>query len=253
MLSGTTLRSIRSQFRTGSQRVAAEAAGGNLVEMKSSRRDSWSTPTIAAVGTGDEAAANFDWDAFYVDESAPWNLGRPQPALVEVADSGEIRSPALDSGCGTGEHALMLAARGHDVVGVDISPRAIVRAEAKAAERRLTATFIVGDVLALDLLGRHFMTVIDSGMFHVFDDDDRARYVQSLASVMDPGGTLHLLCFSEHTPGEGGPRRVTQTEISDSFEDGWGVETIQAARIDVREEYGLEPARAWLARITRTG
>jgi SAM-dependent methyltransferase len=205
------------------------------------------------VDGGSEAAANFDWDAFYADDTAPWNLGRPQPALIEVADSGEIRSPVLDSGCGTGEHALMLAERGHEVVGLDISPRAIEQAEAKAAERGLTATFVVGDALALDRLDRRFKTVIDCGVFHVFDDDDRVRYVRSLATVIDPGGTLHLLCFSEHTPGEGGPRRVTQGEIYSSFEEGWQVETIRAARIDVREEYQLEAAHAWLARITRIG
>ncbi len=204
------------------------------------------------MGSGYEAAANFDWDAFYADENAPWNLGRPQPALAEALDSDEIRSPVLDSGCGTGEHALMVAEQGREAVGVDISPRAIARAEAKAAERGLTVTFVVGDVLALDRLGRRFGTLIDSGVFHVFEDEDRARYVRSLASVVDPGGTLHLLCFSEHTPGEGGPRRVTQAEIFESFENGWEVEAIVGARIDVREEYALDPAYAWLARITRT-
>ena len=43
--------------------------------------------------------------------------GRPQPVWVGVVE--EIISPVLDSGCGTGEHALLLAERGMDVVGID--------------------------------------------------------------------------------------------------------------------------------------
>jgi len=87
-------------------------------------------------------------------------------------------------------------------------------------------------------------------MFHVLDDHDRARYVRSLASVLEPGGTLHLLCFSEHS--DVGPRQVTQAEVFTAFEDGWEVEEIGPARIEIRQEWALEPAHAWLARILRT-
>jgi hypothetical protein len=101
-------------------------------------------------------------------------------------------------------------------------------------------------------LGRTFATVIDCGVFHVFDDADRFRYVASLAAVLEPGSVLHLLCFSEHTPGTTGPRRVTQAEIRAAFADGWTVERIQPSRLEVREEYAPEPAHGWLAKIVRT-
>jgi SAM-dependent methyltransferase len=191
-----------------------------------------------------------DWNSAYVDNWAPWDIGRPQPVWIEIAD--EMISPVLDSGCGTGEHALMLAEQGLEVLGIDISPRAIELSIEKAARRGLEAEFAVGDVLKLDRLGRRFATVIDSAVFHVFGDVDRARYVESLASVLDPGGTLYLLVFSEHTPGEEGPRRVTQTELRLAFADGWEVRRIEPALIEVREDYGLDPARAWLARIVKS-
>jgi hypothetical protein len=106
-------------------------------------------------------------------------------------------------------------------------------------------------VLALDRLGRRFATVIDSGVFHIFDDFDRHRYVASLAAVLDPGGVLYLLCFSEHTPGSTGPRRVTQAELRAAFAGGWRVDRIEPSRMEVREEYAPEPAHAWLAKIVR--
>ena len=192
------------------------------------------------------------WDTVYERGSAPWDIGRPQAVWVRLADAGEINPPVLDAGCGTGEHTLLVAERGLDVLGIDISPAAVRLARAKAAQRGLDATFEVGDVLALDRLGRTFATVIDSGVFHIFDDADRARYVMSLGAVVDPGGVVHLMCFSEHTPGTTGPRRVTQAELRAAFADGWDVERIEAARLEVREDYAPEPAHAWLARIVRT-
>ena len=58
--------------------------------------------------------------------AAPWDIGRPQRALVEVAD--RIAGSVLDAGCGTGENALFLAARGHKVTGIDFLAEPIARA-----------------------------------------------------------------------------------------------------------------------------
>jgi SAM-dependent methyltransferase len=201
-------------------------------------------------GPGDRDGS---WDEAYTSGWAPWDIGRPQPVFVRLADAGEITSPVLDSGCGTGEHALMLVERGMEVVGVDVAPTAIGRAREKAGQRKLSAQFEVGDVLALDRLGRTFATVIDSGVFHTFDDPDRPRYVASLASVLEPGGVIHLLCFSEHTPGNWGPRRVTQAELREAFADGWEIERIEAARFEVREDFDETQPHGWLARIVRQG
>jgi hypothetical protein len=70
---------------------------------------------------------------------------------------------------------------------------------------------------------------------------------------MDAGGVLHLMCFSEHTPGTLGPRRVTQAELRTAFADGWEVERIEAAQFDVRADWAPRAANAWLARIVRQG
>lgn len=193
------------------------------------------------------------WDWAYTTGSAPWDIGRPQPVFLNLADAGDITSPVLDSGCGSGEHALMLAERGMEVLGIDVAPTAIKRAQAKAAERGLAAEFVVGDVLELQRLRRTFATIIDSGVFHTFDDPDRPRYVASLAAALRPDGVLHLLCFSERTPGTWGPRRVTQAELRAAFTDGWQVERIVTAQFEVLPGIAAEPPQAWLARIVRSG
>ena len=196
------------------------------------------------------------WDTSYGPGTAPppWDIGRPQPAFVRLADRGLLSGRLLDAGCGTGEHTLLAADRGAQATGVDISPRAIARARDKAAERGLQARFEVADVLALGRLGMTFDTVIDSGVFHVFSDADRPRYVTSLAGVLQPGGRCYLMCFSDRQPGDFGPRRVTQDELRAAFSDGWTVTSIEAASFDVNPgAFPIPAAQAWLAAIQRTG
>jgi cyclopropane fatty-acyl-phospholipid synthase-like methyltransferase len=185
---------------------------------------------------------------------APWDIGRPQQAFLDVAD--RITGSVLDAGCGTGENALFLASRGHKVTGIDFLEEPVARARRKAAERGLTASFLVMDALALKDLPEVFDSVIDSGLFHVFNDHDRRRYVEGLASVLRPGGRLFLLCFSGEEPGTQGPRRVSKKELHDAFAQGWAVESVDPSRYEVRPDlkdltFSEGGPRAWFAVIRR--
>ncbi len=187
---------------------------------------------------------------------APWDIGKPQAPFVTVAD--RVTSPVLDAGCGTGDTALYFAARGYRVTGFDFLEEPIRRARVKAAERGLAVEFLVKDALTLGDWGERFASVIDSGLFHVFSDDDRRRYVQGLAHVVEPGGRLFLLCFSDEEPGTEGPRRVSRQELYDAFADGWEVESIQPARIEVKPEFteitfSAGGPKAWFAVVRRKG
>ena len=190
-----------------------------------------------------------DFDALYAG-TPPWDIGRPQPAFLALAQEGAVRGRMLDVGCGTGEHVLMAAGLGLEATGVDAAATAIDAARRKARDRGLTARFLVWDALRLAALGELFDTVLDSGLFHVFQDDERPAFVDGLGAVTRPGGRYLMLCFSDRQPGAWGPRRVTQAEIRDSFDDGWRVDSIEPARFDVT----IDPdgALAWLAAITRT-
>ena len=165
---------------------------------------------------------------------APWDIGKPQGAIAESVDL--VISPVLDAGCGTGENALFLAASGHQVTGIDFVDEAIRMARRKATERGLTVEFQVKDAMTLEDWDKRFATVIDSGLFHVFSDEDRVRYVTGLTHVTKPGGRLLLLCFSDEEPGTQGPRRVSQREIRAAFGDAWTVEEIRARHADVRPD-----------------
>jgi SAM-dependent methyltransferase len=170
--------------------------------------------------------------------------------FVDLADGGEIRGRVLDAGCGTGEHALMLASRGFDTLGIDASPTAIELAQRKAVERGLAPRFLVWDALRLGELGQQFDTVLDCGLFHVFDDEHRVAYVESLRSALGDGGRLLLCCFSDAQPGDWGPRRVTETELRVSFGDGWRIDVIEPIEFVTNIDPPI--ALAWLMKATRT-
>ena len=190
-----------------------------------------------------------DFEAMYSSTSLPWDTGRPQPAFRRLAEGGGLVGRVLDVGCGTGEHALLAASWGHDVVGVDIASTAIDLAKAKAADRGLAVRFVVGDALRISDLGEQFDTVLDCGLFHGFDDDERARFARSLASIVPVGGHYHMLCFSDRQPGNWGPRRVTQDEIRASFANGWVIDSIEPTVLEIT----IDPAgaQAWQLAATR--
>ncbi|HEX6843918.1 MAG TPA: class I SAM-dependent methyltransferase [Actinomycetota bacterium] len=197
----------------------------------------------------DDRGAVIDFDAMYRGGTPPWDIGRPQGAFLRLAEEGAIRGNVLDVGCGTGEHALLAASLGLVATGIDASPTAIASAQEKARARRLPARFVVGDALDLPALRDVFDTVLDCGLFHVLDEDERARYVESLHAVVVPGGAVHVLCFSDRVPGEVGPARIRREQIRAAFADGWRVAAIDDAAIEAT--FRPEGVPAWLARLLR--
>jgi len=110
-----------------------------------------STRSVAAI-----PAPHWFFRFMYDRESAAWERRRDAPEqreLVErtadeLANAVAPPGPVADLGCGPGAHALALARRGYDVVGVDGSPRMVEVARTRAARDKVGATFDVHDVSA---------------------------------------------------------------------------------------------------------
>jgi SAM-dependent methyltransferase len=205
---------------------------------------------------------SFDFEASY-HGTPPWEIGRPQAAFLAAAD--RLRGRVLDSGCGTGELAMMAAERGFDATGIDAADSAIRIARERAAERGLACDFIVGDVLkladALRIRDRTksatvakppYDTVLDSGVLHVFDPADRIRYVTQLGTVTAPGGVLMALCFSDRQAGAWGPYRLSHDDLLDAFADGWRIEAIDATTFELADLPDVAPhAEANFVRVRK--
>jgi SAM-dependent methyltransferase len=200
--------------------------------------------------TSHERLTGLPWDASYHDGPAPWDIGRPQPEIVRVAAEGGFAGAVLDAGCGTGENALHVASLGLSVLGVDVAETALAIAREKADARRLEVEFAAADVFQLKRLGRRFETVLDCGLFHTFDCDERPLYAASVASVTEHDGTLYVLCFSDDGPATG-PHPISQEELRAAFNPGtgWNVAAVEPARIQTRFRDDGTPA--WFATIRR--
>jgi len=200
--------------------------------------------------TSHERQTGLPWDASYYDGPAPWDIGRPQPAIVRLASEGGFAGAVLDAGCGTGENALHIASLRLSVLGVDVAETALAIARQKAADRGIEVEFASADAFQLERLGRRFQTVLDCGLFHTFDGDERSGYVASLASVTEHNGTLYVLCFSDEGPGIG-PHPISQNELRAAFNsrNGWNVVAIASDRIQTR--FHEDGAPAWFAIVKR--
>jgi SAM-dependent methyltransferase len=190
------------------------------------------------------------WDASYHGGTAPWDIGRPQPAIVRLAAEGGFAGAVLDAGCGTGENALHIASLGLSVLGVDVAETALAIARAKAGDREIDVEFATADAFQLERLGRRFETVLDCGLFHTFDVDEQPRYAASLASVTEHDGTLYVLCFSDDGP-DTGPHPISREELRAAFNrsNGWDVAAIEPDRVRTRNHDDGAPA--WFATIKR--
>ena len=164
-----------------------------------------------------------------------WDIGRPQRAFVALAESGLVRGPILDVGCGTGELSLFFARRGHEVLGIDLSSLAIAQAREKARWRRIPAAFLVLDALDLPALARRgfsFRTVLDCAMFHVLGAAERDRFIDGLATVLEPGALVCLLGDARRRAGE--IYGISPTEIRRRFGDGWHVQFVYETTFERR-------------------
>jgi ubiquinone/menaquinone biosynthesis C-methylase UbiE len=167
-----------------------------------------------------------------------------------LASEGGFAGAVLDAGCGTGENALHIASLGLSVLGVDVAETALAIARAKADDHGIEIEFAAADAFQLERLDRKFETVVDCGLFHTFDAEERPEYLASLASVTEREGTLYVLCFSDAGP-DTGPHPISQEELRAAFtrSNGWNVAAIEPDRIQTR--YHDEGAPAWLATVKR--
>lgn len=200
--------------------------------------------------TSHEQSSGVPWDASYQSGPAPWDIGEPQPAMARLAARGAWAGAVLDAGCGSGEHALLAASLGLPALGVDVAETALRMAREKAQTRGIDAEFALADALHLERLGRRFQTVLDCGLLHTFNAEERAEYVASVAAVTERGGTFCVLCFSDAGPATG-PHPVRREDLREALspQHGWEIAAMEPEKIHTR--FHENGAAAWLVTAKR--
>lgn len=92
------------------------------------------------------------WNESYASGHLPWDTGQPEPLLVEFITSGAVTpGSTLEIGAGTGTNAVWMAERSFDVLGIDVAPLAVERAQAKMEGRRTLPCRFAVQVQDVDL------------------------------------------------------------------------------------------------------
>lgn len=187
-------------------------------------------------------------------DTAPWEVGGAQPAMIELLEEFPPTDPVLDLGSATGDLAIHLARSGHRVLGVEFVESAVVQAREKAAglppEVAELLSFEVADATRPSALGTEFGAIVDSGFLHLLDPDETDRFVEELARALRPGGRYYLHEFAIEFPIENVPRAITAEEIESRFnaETGWRVLAVREAEFHNRV---AQPTAAIAACIER--
>lgn len=182
------------------------------------------------------------WNEVYESDTVPpWDTGQPQPALVATVERYGVSGSVLDVGCGTGTHALWATEQGYTALGIDFSEEGLKIARERATERHLDTDFRVADALNLPSNLGPFETVLDSGLFHAFETDQRETYARELAEVVSSGGYVFLVGFAEGATENAGPNPLVPDDIHSAFGNGWSVHEVQEGVFEtrIRTEPGL--------------
>ena len=144
------------------------------------------TVSAAEVGKFDRLASRW-WDP-----NGPMKpLHRMNPARlgwIEALLHGPTR--ILDVGCGAGLAAEVLAARGHDVLGIDAAGEAIEAARAHAKGKNLSLAY--RSCLAEELVAEGLTFPVITALEVIEHVPDPAAFLGVLAALLEPGGLLVL-------------------------------------------------------------
>ncbi|MFV2086282.1 class I SAM-dependent methyltransferase [Micromonospora sp. LOL_021] len=172
--------------------------------------------------------------------AVPWDVGQPQPLLVELESAGRIGGAVLDAGCGLGDNAIFLASRGYQVTAVDGAPTAVEWAERRASAHGVKVDFAVADVTDLSAYAGRFDSIVDSALYDCLDAEPRRQYARELYRCARPSARLHLFCFSDEMPTDlPGVFRITEADLREVLGGaGWRITTLRRGTYLVNEDAG---------------
>lgn len=195
---------------------------------------------FAARGAGLAAVCSYGMPELY---------NRAIQCSQRLALAPHLRLPAgtrvLDVGCGIGRWSRLLAARGAEVCGVDLSPTMIAIARERTAASRLErrCRFLIQDLCGLESGAQHDLVLGVTVLQHILEPDRLRRALERMVAHLQPEGRMVLL---EAAPIESSGR--CDSTIFTARERRAYLELFAQCGLRVRSISGVDPApfRPWL-------
>ena len=144
-------------------------------------------------------------------------FGKPYPEFVSFVKTMGVRGNALDLGCGQGRDALMLAAQGFRVTGVDESRVGVAQMIERAKTRDLNVTGMVGNFYQFEFPEDYDVIVLDSILHFGKDGDKELGLLDRVFAHTKEGGYVFIFIHKSRTK----ERRLK--EHLSAMADDWGV------------------------------
>lgn len=143
------------------------------------------------------------WETAYESgEYKHWEFNYPSPELVALvaADMPKRNARVLDVGSGGGIDAVFMAQCGFQVTGLDISAAALKIAKKRAKKAHVEVNWLRGNVLKLPIYSKTLDFIIDRGLFHLIEDNDRPKYASECFRVLKNRGQALIRGASGESP-----------------------------------------------------
>lgn len=160
------------------------------------------------------------WEAIYTTKrpaEMSWYQPWPTRSIELLLRAGATRDSAIiDVGGGDSTFAGALLDRGfRDITVLDISGKAIERAQERLRSRANAVKWIEADVRFANLQARAYDVWHDRAVFHFLTQpDERAGYIGQARRALRPGGTLIIAAFALEGPPRCSGLAVTRYDAS---------------------------------------
>jgi phosphoglycolate phosphatase-like HAD superfamily hydrolase len=201
-------------------RCLAVATGGNSFEELLEHSPTWAVRSLEGFNPhnllhlGSFQGGPTDWESLYHLGDTHWDKGEPAPGLVDfLSDHPDLEGArVLVPGCGRGHDTIPWQRKGGDVLGIDLSPRAVDEARCRYADGG-GHRFSVSDFLAGP--GSHgcFDWVFEHTLWCAISPDRRRDYVASVTAAVRPGGHYLAINYMQPSDPVGPPHAVTVAEL----------------------------------------
>jgi Methyltransferase domain len=158
-----------------------------------------------------------DWETYHKEvpaEEHPWNHDDIDRDIWKALE--ECRDPIFEIGFGNGYQLQRLLELGRDVYGSEICSEPLQRLVDRMGPAIAHRLFV--DDIRKVAIKKTFSTIVDRGVFHVLETEDRPRYVHSISKLLALHGKLIIKGFSAQMPDPGfGPHRISKSDLEASF------------------------------------
>ncbi len=202
-------------------RCLAVATGGDSLEDLLQHSPTWAVRSLKGLDPnhllhlGSFQGGTTDWDSLYHSGDTHWDKGEPAPGLVDflMDHQGLAGKRVLVPGCGRGHDTIPWVQKGAEVLGIDLSTKAVDEARRRYATET-DPRFSVSDFLTGP--GSHgcFDWVFEHTLWCAIHPDRREDYVAAVSAAVRPGGHYIAINYMQPSDPVGPPHAVTMAELN---------------------------------------